>query len=48
MSIMDKLKTNSKIKESAILAESKFFTKADMVPTDVPMINVALSGSIDG
>ena len=48
MSIMDKLKTNSKIKESQILAESKFFTEFDMVPTDVPMINVALSGSMDG
>ena len=48
MSIMDKLKSNSKIKESQILAESKFFTETDMVPTDVPMINVALSGSMDG
>ena len=48
MSIMDKLKTNSKIKETQILAESKFFTESDMVPTDVPMINVALSGSMDG
>ena len=48
MSIMDKLKSNSKIKESQILSESKFFTEADMVSTDVPMINVALSGSMDG
>ena len=48
MSIMDKLKKNSKVKETAILADSKFFTEKDMVPTDVPMINVALSGSVDG
>ena len=48
MSIMDKLKTNSKIKETQILAESKFFTESDMVPTDVQMMNVALSGSMDG
>ena len=48
MSIMDKLKKNSKIKETSILADSKFFTEKDMVPTDVPMMNVALSGSIDG
>ena len=48
MSIMDKLKSNSKIKETQILSESKFFTEADMVPTDVPMINVALSGSMQG
>jgi len=45
---MDKLKKNSKIKTTAILSESKFFTETDMVPTDVPMVNVALSGSIDG
>jgi len=48
MSIMDKLKKNSKIKETEILSESKFFNEKDMIPTDVPMINVALSGSIDG
>ena len=48
MSIMDKLKKNSKIKETEILSTSKFFTEKDMVPTDVPMVNVALSGSIDG
>ena len=48
MSIMDKLKKNSKIKETDILSESKFFNDKDMVPTDVPMLNVALSGSMDG
>lgn len=48
MSIMDKLKKNSKIKTTEILADSKFFTEKDMIPTDVPMINVALSGSVDG
>ncbi len=48
MSIMDKLKKNSKVKETAILADSKFFNEKDMVATDVPMINVALSGSVDG
>ncbi len=46
--MMDKLKKNSKIKTTAILSKSKFFTETDMVPTDVPMVNVALSGSIDG
>jgi RecA/RadA recombinase len=45
---MDKLKKNSKIKETATLSTSKFFTEKDMVPTDVPMVNVALSGSVDG
>ena len=48
MSIMDKLKKNSKLEHTEILADSKFFNEKDMVPTDVPMINVALSGSTDG
>ena len=45
---MDKLKKNSKIKTTEVLSQSKFFNEKDMVPTNVPMINVALSGSIDG
>ena len=48
MSLLDKIKKNSTIKDSAILSKSKFFTDKDMVPTDVPMINVALSGKLDG
>ena len=48
MSIMDKLKKNSKVKTTEILSDSKFFNEKDMVATDVPMMNVALSGSIDG
>lgn len=45
---MDKLKKNSKVKTTEVLADSKFFTEKDMVPTDVPMVNVALSGSTEG
>ena len=48
MSILDKIKKNSTIKESAILSQSKFFTKKDMIPTSIPIINVALSGRMDG
>ena len=48
MSIMDKLKKNSKIKTSETLTESTLFSEKDMTPTDVPMVNVALSGSVDG
>ena len=48
MSIMDKLKKNSKVKFTEVLSDSKFFTEKDMVPTDIPMINVALSGSTEG
>lgn len=48
MSVLDKLQKNSTIKETDILQESKFFTKKDMISTPVPMINVALSGRLDG
>jgi RecA/RadA recombinase len=48
MSLLDKLKKNSTIKDTAILSESKFFTKKDMIPTSVPAINIALSGRLDG
>jgi len=48
MSILDKIKKNSTIKNSDILSQSKFFTKKDMIPTTVPVINVALSGRLDG
>ena len=48
MSIMDKLKKNSKVKDTAILSDSALFAEKDVIVTDVPMVNVALSGDIDG
>ena len=48
MGIMDKLKKNSKIKDTSVLSESSVFNDKDMIPTNVPMVNVALSGSVDG
>jgi len=48
MSLLDKIKKNSTIKDTAILSQSKFFTKKDMIPTTIPVINVALSGRLDG
>ena len=47
-SIMDKLKKNSTIAHTEVLSESQFFGDTDVVPTDVPMINVALSGNTEG
>lgn len=47
-SVMDKLKKNSRIDETSILAQSKFFSDQDQIATEVPMINTALSGRIDG
>ena len=48
MSILDKIKKNSTIKDTAILADSKFFQKKDMIPTSIPAINIALSGKLEG
>lgn len=48
MSILEKIKKNSTIKESSILANSKFFQKKDMIATTIPVINVAFSGRLDG
>lgn len=48
MSLLEKIKKNSTIKDTAILSQSKFFTKKDMIPTTIPVINVALSGRLDG
>jgi len=48
MSLKDKLIKNSTIDLTSTLLDSKIFTKKDMIPTSVPMINVALSGTVDG
>jgi len=48
MSLKDRLIKNSTISLTSTLEDSKIFMKKDMIPTSVPMINVALSGSVDG
>ncbi|MFN3301012.1 MAG: hypothetical protein ACK41Z_12550 [Sediminibacterium sp.] len=48
MTLIDRLKKAGSVKYSATLSESKFFNEKDMIPTDVPIINMALSGKIDG
>lgn len=48
MSLRDKLIKNSTIGFTSTLMDSKIYTKKDVIPTSVPMINVALSGSVDG
>lgn len=48
MSLLDKLKKNCRVKEAEVLADSTFYAEKDMIPTSVPMVNVALSGKMDG
>lgn len=48
MSLLDKmLKTGSK-SGASVLAESEFFTSAEFTPTNLPVLNIAFSGSLDG
>ena len=47
MSLKEKLIKNSTIDLTSTLIDSKIYTKKDMIPTPVPMINVALGGMID-
>jgi RecA/RadA recombinase len=48
MSLKDRLIKNSTIDYTSTLTESKIYSKKDMIQTPVPMINVALGGSVDG
>ena len=48
MSLLEKLKKNTTIKDSAVLSKSKFFQAKDMIQTSIPALNVALSGSLEG
>lgn len=44
--LMDKIRKNTTIKESSVMADTKFFTNKENVPTLVPALNIALSGSL--
>lgn len=48
MSLIEKLKKLSTVKETATLVDSKFFQKKDLVPTKIPVMNLLQSGEIDG
>ena len=48
MNVLDKLKKKTTIKETDLLSESKLFKNKDLITTAVPMLNVALSGRLDG
>lgn len=48
VSMMDKIRKASTIKETSILADSKLFNDDEPATTPVPMLNLALSGSLTG
>jgi RecA/RadA recombinase len=48
MSLIEKLTKTSTVKMTAPILDSKVYGKKDMAITPVPMVNVALSGRVDG
>ena len=48
MSLIEKLMRNTTIKATAPIMDSKVYGKKEMCQTPVPMVNVALSGRVDG
>ena len=48
MSLLEKMKKVGSIKTTELLSESTFFNKKEGVQTEVPIINLALSGQVDG
>lgn len=48
MALLDKLMKTTRVKGADILSDSRFFSEKDLTTTPVGMVNVALSGSIDG
>ena len=47
-SLMEKVLKNSTAKNTSVLSESVMFKSKDVIPTHIPIINVAFSGELDG
>lgn len=48
MSLLDKMLKAGSVKGSEIISKSKFFDVKDPIQTDLPIINIAFSGSLNG
>jgi len=46
--LLDKILSNSNSDIASIIDSSSFFNDMEMIPTDVPILNLAYSGKIDG
>jgi hypothetical protein len=46
--LMDRMVKSTKIKDADILTDSKLFTDKETIQTAIPLINIALSGDLDG
>jgi RecA/RadA recombinase len=46
--LMDRILKNSPTKLASVLSESVLFTERDVIPTNLPILNIAFSGSLEG
>jgi RecA/RadA recombinase len=46
--LLERMQKSGSIKGAAVLSESSFFNAKDVIPTDLPILNIAFSGSLDG
>jgi RecA/RadA recombinase len=47
-SLLEKMLKTGSTKNSSVLSTSPFFNKKEAIPTDLPILNIAFSGSLDG
>lgn len=48
MSLIEKMLKSGSIKSTSVLSKSKFFNVKDTTPTDLAILNIAFSGTLDG
>jgi RecA/RadA recombinase len=48
MSLLEKMLKSGNIKGASVLAKSTFFNAKESIPTDLPILNIAFSGSLEG
>lgn len=46
--LLDKMLDAGAIKSATVLSESPYFMSRDIIPTDLPILNIAFSGQLDG
>jgi RecA/RadA recombinase len=48
MSLLDKMLKSGAVKSSSVLSKSKFFEEKNPIQTELPIVNIAFSGSLNG
>lgn len=46
--LMEKMLKSGNIKSASVLSKSVFFNEKEAIPTELPILNIAFSGSLDG